>query len=532
MKLKIFISIIILITSYGIITSQPNKSSPARSILAVTVDPLACKENEIFYNMTTHQFLVCTGINTLSVVSFGGGGGGSLANLNGLSATIQSFTTGTSGSNFNITSSGSTHTFNIPTASGISRGLVSSSDWLIFNNKQPALGFAAENLASKNTTNGYAGLSSGKIANSQLTEILTVTDLSDYSLVSGTGNTAIRATFTSLATNDCLLWDGSNWINSNSCGGGGGGGISTLNTLTALTQSFAAGTSGSDFNISSSSSTHTFNLPTSSSSARGLLSSADWSTFNSKQAALGFTAENSANKNATNGYAGLSSGKVASGQLAEVLNISDLIDFTGKSGSGTIAIGATITSPTVNQCLIYDGSKWVNSSSCSGDMILASIQTVTGAKTFNAGTLIIGTNSGAPSVVANSFYRDSSDSKLYVGNAAGSAWNELFEAGVSGPISPANGGNGLVGNGTNVVSANAIVPTGNLFHVTGTTNVTSITSSGILAGTKVTIIFDGILTFTDGSNLKLAGNFVTAANSTISLAYDGTSWFEVSRSSN
>jgi hypothetical protein len=431
MKFKILFFFMILIGSYITLAFQPNKQSPARSIFPVSTNPLACKENEIFYNMTTHQFLVCTGVNTLSTVAFGAGGGGSLASLNGLSASIQLFTTGTSGTNFNISSSGSTHTFNIPTASGINRGLLSSSDWLIFNNKQPALGFTPEDIANKNDSDGYAGLSSGKLTTSQATELLSITDLTDYTLVSGTGTTAIKVTLTSIQTNDCLLWDGTNWINSATCGAGGGGGITNLNSLTALSQTFAVGSSGSDFTINSSSSTHTFNFPSASASNRGLLLAADWTTFNSKQAALGFTAENSANKNATNGYAGLSSGKITLSQISEVAEIADLSDFTGKSGSGVTAIGATITSPSINQCLIYDGSKWINSSSCAGDMNLASIQTVTGAKTFNAGKLIIGINAGAPTVIANGLYRDSSDGKLYVGKSDGSSWNELFEAGVS-----------------------------------------------------------------------------------------------------
>jgi hypothetical protein len=50
-----------------------------------------------------------------------------------------------------------------------------------------------------------------------------------------------------------------------------GSGISTLNTLTASTQTFAVGTSGSDFNISSATSTHTFNIPDAGASARGLI---------------------------------------------------------------------------------------------------------------------------------------------------------------------------------------------------------------------------------------------------------------------
>lgn len=59
-------------------------------------------------------------------------------------------------------------------------------------------------------------------------------------------------------------------------------GITSLNGLEEVAQLFAAGTSGSDFGIVSSGSTHTFNLPTASSTVRGALSAADWTTFNSK----------------------------------------------------------------------------------------------------------------------------------------------------------------------------------------------------------------------------------------------------------
>lgn len=59
-------------------------------------------------------------------------------------------------------------------------------------------------------------------------------------------------------------------------------GVNSLNALTGAIQTFATGTSGSDFAISSSGTAHTFNIPTASSSNRGLLSSADWTTFNNK----------------------------------------------------------------------------------------------------------------------------------------------------------------------------------------------------------------------------------------------------------
>lgn len=91
----------------------------------------------------------------------------------------------------------------------------------------------------------------------------------------------------------------------------------------------------------------------------------------------------------------------------------------------------------------------------------------------------------------------------------------------------------LQGGGTAVASAAAMpLPTGRVFHVTGTTNITSITSTAFAAGVCITLIFDDVLTFTDGNNLKLAGNFATTADDTISLCYDGTNWFETARSIN
>jgi hypothetical protein len=73
-------------------------------------------------------------------------------------------------------------------------------------------------------------------------------------------------------------------------------GITALNGLTDQVQNLAVGTSGSDFAINSATGTHTFNLPTASATNRGALSSADWTTFDGKQNALGFTPEDVANK--------------------------------------------------------------------------------------------------------------------------------------------------------------------------------------------------------------------------------------------
>jgi hypothetical protein len=84
--------------------------------------------------------------------------------------------------------------------------------------------------------------------------------------------------------------------------------------------------------------------------------------------------------------------------------------------------------------------------------------------------------------------------------------------------------------GTVASAANIDVSTYSVVEVTGTTNITSVTAGS--AGRRVSIIFRGILTFTDGSNLKLAGNFVTSADDVITLVSDGTNWHEAGRSAN
>lgn len=60
-------------------------------------------------------------------------------------------------------------------------------------------------------------------------------------------------------------------------------------------------------------------LGAASGSADGYLTSTDWSTFNGKQAALGFTPENAANKNQASGYVGLEAdGKISSSYLPSI----------------------------------------------------------------------------------------------------------------------------------------------------------------------------------------------------------------------
>lgn len=68
----------------------------------------------------------------------------------------------------------------------------------------------------------------------------------------------------------------------------GSGGVDTINGDAHSAQTLTVGTAGTDFAIADNGlGDHKFNLPTASAVNRGALSSADWSTFNGKQNALG-----------------------------------------------------------------------------------------------------------------------------------------------------------------------------------------------------------------------------------------------------
>ena len=84
-----------------------------------------------------------------------------------------------------------------------------------------------------------------------------------------------------------------------------------------------------------------------------------------------------------------------------------------------------------------------------------------------------------------------------------------------------------------VASAASIVlpQDSDIVAISGTTGITSISATG-QTGRTVSLQFADVVTVTDGSNLKLAGNFTTSADDTLTITCDGTNWYEVARSAN
>lgn len=118
--------------------------------------------------------------------------------------------------------------------------------------------------------------------------------------------------------------------------------IPSMNGLSEVSQSFATGTAGTDFAISSSGSTHTFDLPTASAANTGKLSATDWSTFNGKQNALTIgDLSGTANRLSVSGGTGAIIGSGASVDIDSTLLPSPSGGDTGKALIATGADSAT-----------------------------------------------------------------------------------------------------------------------------------------------------------------------------------------------
>jgi hypothetical protein len=154
-----------------------------------------------------------------------------LTALNGLTSQVQYLTVGTSGTDFAISSASDTHTFNLPTASATNRGALSSADWTTFNNKTSNLGTVTSvGLSSATsgvtigstpiTTSGTITLAIATASGSQ-NGLLSSTDWTTFNNkqnaltnpVTGTGASGQVAYFTgtsAISSESNLFWDATN----------------------------------------------------------------------------------------------------------------------------------------------------------------------------------------------------------------------------------------------------------------------------------------------------------------------------------
>jgi hypothetical protein len=172
-------------------------------------------------------------------------------------------------------------------------------------------------------------------------------------------------------------------------------GLTSLNNLTRQVQFLATGTSGTDFNISSSTATHTFNLPVASATNTGKLSSTDWSTFNSKQPAGNYVTLDTTQT--------ITAAKTFSG--VNTFSQNPVINGTGTNSAYTILqsdgtnkwrIGNNYASG-VNtfDIFAYDNSSTPLSINSNGAMTLSANVTTTGAQFVQNGFYLTNANGGS-----------------------------------------------------------------------------------------------------------------------------------------
>ena len=104
-------------------TFNPDATNAGINVGSVAGDPSAPANGDLWYDSTANELTArINGAN----VALGSGGGGGITSLNGLTGATQTFAVGTSGTDFAISSSGTTHTFNLPDAGASNRGAVTT----------------------------------------------------------------------------------------------------------------------------------------------------------------------------------------------------------------------------------------------------------------------------------------------------------------------------------------------------------------------------------------------------------------------
>jgi hypothetical protein len=316
-------------------------------------------------------------------------------------------------------------------------------------------------------------------------------------------------------------------------------GLTSLNNLTRQVQFLATGTSGTDFNISSSTATHTFNLPIASATNTGKLSSTDWSTFNGKQPAGNYvtldttqtiTAAKTFSSNIIsdgsillkNGIQSLLSGYVNIGGNA----FGKGIDITFPDSGGSPLTNTLNFNPTTAYSYIFPAANGTIAltSDLNAYVTLATTQTISGAKTFSLDILVNGLTigRGGSAVVGNTAIGLNSLLTNTTGVNNSALGNNSLRLNTTGGNNTAIGVNALQNNTT--ASFNTAIGNNSLNANTTGANNTTIGSESLTAlttGSNNTAIgYTSGSSITTGSNNTIVGNYIgtTAMSNNIVLA--------------
>ncbi len=292
-----------------------------------------------------------------------------------------------------------------------------------------------------------------------------------------------------------------------------GTGITSLNGLTGATQTFAIGTTGTDFGISSAGTTHTFNLPSASAANRGLLTSADWTMFNSK----GSGTVTTASVISANGFSGTVATPTTTPAITLTTSVTGLI-----KGNGTALSAAT------------SGTDYSAGTSALATGILKST-TTTGAlsiavagdfPTLNQSTTGTAANVTGTVAVANGGTGQTTytDGQLLIGNSTGNTLNKATLTAGSG-ISITNGsgsitiaataGGAPVGATYITQTPDATLTSEQALNALSTGLMQVTTGTGIVSSVTTSLGVAGLLSDETGSGALVFGSSPTIVTPTI-----------------
>jgi len=296
-------------------------------------------------------------------------------------------------------------------------------------------------------------------------------------------------------------------------------GVTTINSLTASIQYFSTGTSGSGFNIASSGSTHTFNIPIAGTGSTGLVSTlaqsfAGIKTFTNDIVISSNTVSTSTSTGALTVTGGVGIGGSLFTGTSTADSISGVVLNNGVITTGAWA-GSTITayyggtgynSYTKGDVLVGAGNTFIKFGVGTNNYVLGANSASGSGLTWRTASSATATTSTAPSnPLSGDFWYDTTDGSLsvYYNDGDTSQWVE---------VAGAFTGNVYYGNSYNIPYYNA-----NGIGITGSASFTNVgTGISILYTAPSTSTTSGALTVSGG--VGIGGSLYTATTSADSIS--------------